>query len=235
MIDVLVIGAGAAGLSAARNLLKAGKSVTILEARDRIGGRIHTIAGEGFSFPVEAGAEFIHGDLPFTKSLMKEANVSYFAGEGRTWNVQSNKLSEGDLFHEDWDLLIDKLQEIDHDMTIGKFLELHFSDARYKSLTESVKKFVEGYDAADIDKASALALKEEWSNDNIQGYRPEGGYAQLMDFLFSEIKKLKGKLLLSAVVKKVVCNIIIDEVITTNEGRFRATNFLFSVQAALLI
>ncbi len=234
MIDVLVIGAGAAGLSAARSLLKAGKSVTILEARDRIGGRIHTINGEGFSFPVEAGAEFMHGDLPFTKSLMKEANVSHFSGEGRTWNVQSNKLSEGDLFHDDWDLLIEKLQEIEHDMTIGKFLELHFSDTRYKSLTESVKKFVEGYDAADVGKASALALKEEWSNENIQGYRPEGGYAQLMDFLLGEIKRLKGKLLLSAVVKKIVWKKNDVEVITSKEGRFKATNVLITVPAAVL-
>jgi monoamine oxidase len=234
MIDVLVIGAGAAGLTAARNLLKAGKSVTILEARERIGGRIHTINGEGFSFPVEAGAEFIHGDLPCTKLLMKEADVSYFAGDGRAWNVQSGKLSEGDLFHDDWDLLVKKLQEIDNDMPIGKFLELYFSEPRYKSLTDSVKKFVEGYDAADIDKASAMALKEEWSNENIQGYRPEGGYTQLMNFLFAEIKRLKRQLLLSAVVKKIVWKENDVEVITVKEGRFTATNVLITVPAAVL-
>ena len=234
MIDVLVIGAGAAGLSAARNLLKAGKSVTILEARDRIGGRIHTIKGDGFSFPVETGAEFMHGDLPFTKALLKEANVSYFAGEGRAWNVQSNKLSEGDLFHDEWGLLIEKLNQLNHDMPIGKFLELHFSEARYQSLTESVKKFVEGYDAADIDKASALALREEWSNENIQGYRPEGGYTQLMDFLFAEIKKLKGQLLLSAVVKKIVWKENGVDLVTTKEGRFTASKVLITVPAGVL-
>ena len=201
MVDVLVIGAGAAGLSAARNLLNAGKSVLIIEVRDRIGGRIHTIKGEGFSFPVEAGAEFMHGDLPFTKSLMKESNVPYFAGEGRTWNVQSGKLSEGDLFHDDWDLLVDKLQQVDHDMTMGEFLKLHFNEPKYNSLRESVTKFVEGYDAADINKVSALALKEEWSNENIQGYRPQGGYSQLMDFLLSQIEKLNGQIKLSTEVR----------------------------------
>ena len=234
MIDVIVIGAGAAGLSAARNLLKAGKSVTILEARDRIGGRIHTITGEGFYFPSEAGAEFIHGDLPFTKSLLKEAKVSYFAGEGRTWNVESGKLSEGDLFHDDWDLLIKKLHEIDHDMPIGRFLELNFREEKYKSLRESVKKFVEGYDAADIEKASALALKEEWSNENIQGYRPEGGYSQLMSFLAAEIKKMQGKLLLSAVVKNIMWKENEVEVVTTKGGRFTAKRVLITVPAAVL-
>lgn len=61
-MSTLIIGAGMAGLAAARDLIDANENVTILEARDRIGGRVHTdrsFAG----LPVEFGAEFIHGDL----------------------------------------------------------------------------------------------------------------------------------------------------------------------------
>ncbi|MGY8990948.1 MAG: FAD-dependent oxidoreductase, partial [Rhodospirillales bacterium] len=43
MLDVIIIGAGMAGITAARELTRAGRSVAILEARDRIGGRIKTI------------------------------------------------------------------------------------------------------------------------------------------------------------------------------------------------
>ena len=60
MTDVIVLGAGMAGISAARELKRAGLSVRVLEARDHVGGRAYAISdfcGE----PVETGAEFIHG------------------------------------------------------------------------------------------------------------------------------------------------------------------------------
>src|SRR5579863_1877208 len=60
-MEVLVIGAGVAGLAAAEILSRAGVTVRILEARDRIGGRIATAHDSGLPIPVEFGAEFIHG------------------------------------------------------------------------------------------------------------------------------------------------------------------------------
>ena len=57
-IDVAVIGAGAAGLSAARRLAKAGVTVVVLEARDRIGGRAHTAIREGM--PLDLGCGWLH-------------------------------------------------------------------------------------------------------------------------------------------------------------------------------
>jgi monoamine oxidase len=199
--DVIIVGAGAAGLAAARILSGQGKSLCIVEARDRIGGRIHTLKG-GFTEPVEAGAEFMHGELPLTKALMKEAGVTYRSGEGRSWTILNGKIFE-DRFEDDWGEVIKQLHQLQHDMTIGAFLEKFFSEPKYNSLKESVTGFVQGYDAADVNKASALALREEWESGDVEGFRPVGGYSPLMDFLLSDIKKNKGVLRLSTVVEEI--------------------------------
>lgn len=72
--DAIIIGAGAAGLAAGRMLHEAGSSILMLEARDRIGGRIHTNY-DFAAIPIEFGAEFIHGDHAVTMDLVKAAGL----------------------------------------------------------------------------------------------------------------------------------------------------------------
>ncbi len=70
--DTIIIGAGACGLLAGRELSRAGYKVAIIEAHNRTGGRIHTFTPPKFTIPIEAGAEFVHGQLPETLKLLKE-------------------------------------------------------------------------------------------------------------------------------------------------------------------
>src|SRR6478672_8643147 len=75
--SLIIVGGGVSGLMAARELAKQGFAVTILEATDRLGGRIHTIRNSLFTQPVEKGVEFIHGNLPLTIGLLKESGIGY--------------------------------------------------------------------------------------------------------------------------------------------------------------
>jgi monoamine oxidase len=75
--STLVIGAGAAGLAAARLLHDQGHDVTVLEARDRVGGRVHT-SYDLASHPVELGAEFVHGENVCTWQLIREYGFGTF-------------------------------------------------------------------------------------------------------------------------------------------------------------
>ena len=221
-------------MSAAHLLSRTGKSVHILEARDRIGGRIHTIRNKGFSSAVEAGAEFMHGELPMTKSLMKEAKVSYRSGQGQTWNVFDNHLSKGDFFDEGWSEVTSKLQLLREDMTIGDFLKKYFGDAKHESLVESVRGFVQGYDAADVDKASAMALAEEWKSGDVKGYRPIGGYGQLMDFLREKIEGNNGVFKFSSPVRKIRWSQGHVEVVTEKDEIFSSEKILITVPISVL-
>jgi monoamine oxidase len=73
-VDVVVLGAGMAGLTAARALAERGVRVVVLEARERVGGRVWTRGGEGGG-SVEMGAEFVHGRAPELWALMEECGV----------------------------------------------------------------------------------------------------------------------------------------------------------------
>jgi 2-polyprenyl-6-methoxyphenol hydroxylase-like FAD-dependent oxidoreductase len=71
--DVAIIGAGAAGLAAARALTGAGKRVCVIEARERTGGRVLSLHLPDLPLPIELGAEFIHGESASTFSIVDSA------------------------------------------------------------------------------------------------------------------------------------------------------------------
>src|ERR1700754_2857658 len=100
--DILIIGAGATGLMAAYELSKAGKKVTVLEARDRTGGRIHTLNKSSFFKYAELGAEFVHGDLPVTLQLLKEAGIKVTPADGEMWHYRNGRFSQENQQMEHW-------------------------------------------------------------------------------------------------------------------------------------
>src|SRR5258705_1670244 len=105
-MDVMIIGAGAAGLMAAKILSAKGINGLVLEGRARMGGRIDTITN-GFTFPVEAGAEFIHGNPETTLNLLREAGLHYTRTEGEIYHREKGELKLQEDFVSNWDVVIE--------------------------------------------------------------------------------------------------------------------------------
>src|SRR5260370_9989825 len=88
--NVLIIGAGMAGLTAARTLAEAGRSVTLLEAGNRVGGRILTLRDNHEI--IELGAEFVHGKPPELWSLIEEADLETYELDGSRLSFADGRL-----------------------------------------------------------------------------------------------------------------------------------------------
>jgi len=181
--SIIIIGGGAAGLMAARKLSAAGHAVTVLEANDRIGGRIHTIQPPGFKKPIEEGAEFMHGKLPLTMELLKEAGIQYQPVEGSMIRVTNGEWITQEEFIEGWDELIDRMANLKTDLTLTEFLQQYFPEEKYAALRKRTKGFAEGFDVAEPSDVSVLGLREEWSHEQDEQYRITGGYSPLMEYL----------------------------------------------------
>src|SRR5262245_65181094 len=89
--DVVVIGAGAAGVFAMRELVQSGRTAICLEARHRIGGRIFTRRSLA-RHPIELGAEFVHGADTIIHRLVKEYDLTLIPHEGQPWSWWDGRL-----------------------------------------------------------------------------------------------------------------------------------------------
>src|SRR5262245_12098251 len=101
ILDTIVIGAGVAGLAAARSLRNAGAELVVLEARDRIGGRIITIRDPRCPVPIELGAEFLHGSARETMEIVRAAGLRAIDIDGEHLRARNDRLTTvGNFFHE---------------------------------------------------------------------------------------------------------------------------------------
>ncbi|HWB34205.1 MAG TPA: NAD(P)/FAD-dependent oxidoreductase [Candidatus Paceibacterota bacterium] len=205
--DIIIVGAGAAGLMAARELSKAGKKVIILEARDRIGGRIYPLPAEEWGYEAMGGGEFVHGEAPITRGLLKDIGAHTDSNaDGQWWSVADGELKvfDGPIPHDP--VLVEKLQGITADVTLESFFNEHFSDSQYDDLRKMVYRRVEGYMAADPKKASTFVLRDEVLSKGGDGHGNSNiaeGYGALIRFLETECKSAGVEFLFQKVVRTV--------------------------------
>jgi monoamine oxidase len=198
--EVLVIGAGMAGLTAARTLAEAGLSVTVLEARSRVGGRILTkrIGND----TIELGAEFIHGRPPELWALLAETGLDTYERDGTQACFTNGSLrpchEDERAFH-----LLDGLEDYTGpDVSFTQYLStLNATDSE----RISARSFVEGFNAADASQISAASLGvQQKAEDAIEGdlaFYLLGGYDQLPEYLAHRIRDHAGTIHLDTPVR----------------------------------
>lgn len=203
--DIIVMGGGAAGLMTTLELTRKGKKVLLLEARDRLGGRIHTISDNTGKGHLELGAEFIHGDLPVTQSLLKEAGLTFSETKGAMWRMHEETLvPDEEGFIPGWDLLIEKLIQLQEDMTLAVFLEQYFSSEADTALRAAVESYAAGYDSADPVEASVFALRKEWlGEEDTPQYRVDKGYGSMIQYMADSCTAQGADIFMQAVVKEI--------------------------------
>jgi monoamine oxidase len=175
--------------------------VTILEARDRCGGRIDPLPLREFGYPAEGGAEFVHGAAPVTRAVMREGGLSLLPRAGTRWSKRTGALSpdESPLPHAD--RFYKTLSAVAADLPIAEFLERHFAEPKYDRLRRSITRTVEGYDAADPHRFSTVALRDEWlGRDDGEHGRVAKGYGALVEHLLSECRRHGAAIHLGAAV-----------------------------------
>jgi monoamine oxidase len=208
--DVVVVGAGAAGLAAARALHDAHLRVTVLEARPRIGGRIYTRHEQGLALPVELGAEFVHGRVRETLQIADEAGILLGEMSHAWWSVTGGKLqAPGD---EEW--TVGKvMQRLDPrrtpDRTFEDFVGSLRSDTGIDpsviAAIPDALRYVQGFDAADPARVGErwLAISEAASqkDEHEHMYRIPVGYDQIPAAIASHLPP--GTIRLSTVVREI--------------------------------
>ena len=203
--DAIVIGAGAAGLAAARALAGRSRRVVLLEARDRIGGRVWSRSLPGRVPPAELGAEFIHGRGRLTMRLLREAGTASLETGDEGWTCSP----DGELRREDGGLasiagILEAARVLADDESVDQFLRRFEGDDAARETARAARAFVEGFDAADPALASARAISDEWrSGVDFAIARPLGGYGPMFDLLRNACVAAGVQICLSTIVRRI--------------------------------
>jgi len=199
--EVLIIGAGAAGLAAARDLSAAGLMVLVVEARSHIGGRIFTHHDATESLPIELGAEFIHGKSPELFSIIERAGLKLEEITSRHWYFENGRLAKSGDFWSTVEQLMSEMKGEVKDQSFKEFLESRNLPARAKAIAS---RYVEGFHAAQLDKVGIHGLTEANEASNLiegdRAFRLLNGYDNVANVLMNEARSYGAELRLGTTV-----------------------------------
>jgi monoamine oxidase len=237
--DVIVVGAGAAGLTAAAELAEAGLSVIVLEARDRIGGRMFTRHEPHSTVPIELGAEFIHGRPPEIWDALREHKVPITEVGGDNWCVRKGRIAECDFFP-DVDKILQRMDDSGLDESFQDFLHRCCPRAS-KEAKQHALSYVSGFNAADPALVSVhwlvQQMKAEEKIDGERAFRARHGYSTLLEILRERVAKKNVTIATNTVVERVTWNrgkVMIDGTSNGSPVSFQARRAVITVPLGVL-
>jgi monoamine oxidase len=189
MDDVVVIGAGIAGLAAAQSLIHAGYRVRVLEARDRIGGRIWT-DDSPVDGPIERGAEFIHGDSvavwQYVQLLGLHAEKAPLWDGRRIWHHEA--LHRASVLEQSTDIA--RLNTIDAQIIAYQGPDISFADwlaaSGYTGIARHLADIRYAHASATTpERGSVHAMQSEFAAQLVEGgddYHIRNGYARIVEW-----------------------------------------------------
>jgi monoamine oxidase len=227
--EVIILGAGVAGLTASRDLTAAGARVLVLEARDRLGGRILT--HQTPDGPVELGAEFVHGAVEEILGVARQAGLSLRETD-RAARRSTERSGAADYFSA-MDALLAHASDADE-----SFQHLvDRTDERPEIKAQSLR-LVEGYHAADPARISVQSLRKNTAADERPGsdrqFRFVHGYDGLVAAIFERIDRRLCEVQLNVRVATIAWKHKHVVVTTSTGAQFTAPQIVVTVPLGVL-
>src|SRR5437868_2122248 len=186
-VDVVIVGAGVAGLAAMRLFEDRRIRTCVVEARERIGGRIFTIHDQRLPHAIELGAEFIHGSAPEVVELLDDARIVANTIEGDRWRTRARRLTHANDFWNRLDTVMRHLKGDGEDESFADFLARVPGGRSAAEARALALQFVEGFHGADVRLISAKALADGGSPgddpDEQRQMRTTAGYDGVVAWL----------------------------------------------------
>jgi monoamine oxidase len=205
MRRVIVVGAGVAGLSAAIRMAEAGLAVDLVEARDRIGGRVWTEHPPGIEAPVELGAEFVHGKVDEIWRYQRPGKIDLYEGLGSRWCEQDGRLAICDYFEQVNEVLGRVSKYSGPDIPFQQFLD-NLGEIQ-PQVRQRVLNYVMGFHAADPREIGVRAIQiDSEAEERTEGdrtFRIRQGYDALLRHMQWECERLGVRISLAEVVRRI--------------------------------
>ncbi|HZI55266.1 MAG TPA: NAD(P)/FAD-dependent oxidoreductase [Verrucomicrobiae bacterium] len=200
--DVLIIGGGIAGLAAARCLTEAGVHITLLEARDRLGGRIYS--HHEVQYPVELGAEFVHGRPEELLGLAAEAGAPIVPVQGSFRRKVNGSWGDAGSLMAKVDHLFARMPADEPDQSFQHYLD---RTGESEEVKQQAFRYVEGFHAANPALISVHSLiRDGRAEEAIEGdhqYRIASGYQHMVRAMMDRSDPENSAMVMNCVVKEI--------------------------------